>query len=136
MDSGQMRKFHGLVVPDDANLYLFCRLLGLGRNNPWEGPLANLLVITTYECVGGQKLTLNICNALLEDLLKGLGAFELLLDLGNDALSKLLLLTLLDLALVADPGVEDRLGLSSESSLLLELESLGLEPGGFLLQTM
>jgi hypothetical protein len=32
------------------------------------------------------KLTLNIGNALLKDLVEGLGVLELLLDLGNDAL--------------------------------------------------
>jgi hypothetical protein len=78
------------------------------------------------------KLTLNIGNALLKDLVEGLGVLKLLLDLGNDALGKLLLLALLDLALVADPGVKDGLGLSGESSLLLHLVSLGLELGGLL----
>lgn len=82
----------------------------------------------------GLGRTLNICHALGEDLLQHLGVLELLLDLGNDALRQLALLALLDLALVADPGVEDGLGLSSQSSLLLELVGLGLELGG-LLQT-
>lgn len=50
-----------------------------------------------------KALTLNVSNALLKDLVKGLGVLELLLDLGNDALGKLLLLADLDLALVADP---------------------------------
>jgi hypothetical protein len=81
--------------------------------------------------VGCQR-TLNISNTLLEDLLKNLGVLELLLDLGDDGLGKLLLLALLDLALVADPGVEDSLGLSSDGGLLLELESLGLELGSLL----
>ena len=76
--------------------------------------------------------TLNIGNALLEDLVEGLGVLELLLDLGNDALSELLLLALLDLALVADPGVKDGLGLGGEGSLLLGLVGLGLELGGLL----
>jgi len=43
-------------------------------------------------------------------------------------------LSLLNLALVSDPGVEDSLGLGGKGSLLLELESLGLELGGFLLK--
>lgn len=79
-----------------------------------------------------RALTLNISNALLEDLVEGLGVLELLLDLGNDALGELLLLALLDLALVADPGVKDGLGLSREGSLLLHLVGLGLELGGLL----
>jgi hypothetical protein len=33
-----------------------------------------------------QILTLNVSNALLQDLLKDLGILELFLDLGNDAL--------------------------------------------------
>lgn len=81
--------------------------------------------------VWGQR-TLNISNTLLEDLLENLGVLELLLDLGDDGFGKLLLLALLNLALVADPGVEDSLGLSGDGGLLLELESLGLEPGSLL----
>lgn len=77
-------------------------------------------------------LTLNISDALLEDLLENLGALKLLLDLGNDRLGKLALLALLDLALVANPGVEDLLGLGSEGGALLELVSLGLELSGLL----
>jgi len=77
---------------------------------------------------------LDVGNGLVEDLLEGLGVLKLLLDLGDDALSKLALLPRLDLALVADPGVEDGLGLVGEVDLLLELVSLGLELGGFLAQ--
>ena len=76
----------------------------------------------------GGKLTLNVGNALLEDLLEGLGVLELLLDLGDDGGGELLLLALLDLALVADPGVEDGLGLGGDGRLLLEVKGLGLEP--------
>ena len=47
--------------------------------------------------------TLNVSDALVKDLLEGLGVVELLLNLGDDGLGKLLLLPLLDLALVADP---------------------------------
>ena len=65
-------------------------------------------------------------------MLEGLGVVELLLNLGDDGLGKLLLLPLLDLALVADPRVEDRLGLGGDGSLLLKLKSLGLELGGLL----
>jgi hypothetical protein len=77
-------------------------------------------------------LTLNISNALLEDLLENLGVLELLLDLADDGLGKLTLLALLNLALVADPGVEDSLGLSSKGGALLELVGLSLELGGLL----
>lgn len=76
--------------------------------------------------------TLNISNALLENLLQNLGVLELLLDLANDGLRKLTLLALLNLALVADPGVEDGLGLSGKGSALLELVGLCLELGGLL----
>lgn len=54
------------------------------------------------------------------------------MDLGNNGLGKLLLLALLDLVLVTHPRLEDRLGLISEGSALLELVGLGLELGGFL----
>ncbi|KAF3391753.1 hypothetical protein F1880_007821 [Penicillium rolfsii] len=80
----------------------------------------------------GKRLTLNISNALLEDLLQNLGVLELLLDLADNSLGKLTLLALLDLALVADPGVEDGLGLSSKGGALLELVGLSLELGGLL----
>jgi hypothetical protein len=76
---------------------------------------------------------LNVGHALVENLLKSLGVLKLLLDLGDDGLGKLLLLPLLDLALVADPRVENGLGLVSDGGLLLELERLGLELGGLLL---
>lgn len=79
-----------------------------------------------------QKRTLDVSNALLQDLLESLGVLKLLLDLGDDGSSQLLLLALLDLAFVADPRVENGLGLSGEGSLLLELKSLGLKLGGFL----
>jgi hypothetical protein len=76
--------------------------------------------------------TLNVRNALVKDLLEGLGVLELLLNLGDDGLRKLLLLPLLNLALVADPRVEDGLGLGSDGGLLLKLESLCLELGSLL----
>mgnify|MGYP007098528139 CR=1 FL=1 len=76
--------------------------------------------------------TLNVSDALVKDLLEGLGVVELLLNLGDDGLGKLLLLPLLDLTLVADPRVEDGLGLGGDGGLLLELESLSLELGGLL----
>jgi hypothetical protein len=77
-------------------------------------------------------LTLNLGHALLEDLLQDLGVLQLLLHLGDDGLGKLLLLARLDLALVTDPRVEDSLGLSGQSGLLLELVSLRLELGSLL----
>lgn len=77
-------------------------------------------------------LTLNISNGLLKDLLEDLGVLELLGDLGDDALGELLLLALLDLALVADPGVEDGLGLGGDGGLLLLLVGLRLELGSLL----
>jgi hypothetical protein len=78
------------------------------------------------------KLTLNIRNTLLKDLIKRLRVLQLLLDLGNNALRKFLLLALLHLALVADPRVEYGLGLGGESGLLLSFVGLGLELGGLL----
>lgn len=78
------------------------------------------------------RLTLNISNRLVEDLLQHLWVLELLLDLGNNALGKLLLLALLDLSLVTHPRVENVLGLSGQGSALLELESLSLKLGSLL----
>jgi hypothetical protein len=68
----------------------------------------------------------------LENLLENLRVLELLLNLGDDALSQFLLLSLLDLSLVANPRVEDSLGLCGKSSSLFELKSLGLKLSGFL----
>lgn len=74
----------------------------------------------------------DVSDSLVEDLLEGLGVLELLVDLGDDGVGELLLLAGLDGTLVADPRVEDGLGLVGEVDLLLELVSLGLELGGFL----
>lgn len=82
--------------------------------------------------ISRRERTLNIRHALGEDLLQHLGVLQLLLHLGDDGVSQLLLLALLDLALVADPGVQDSLGLSGQGSLLLQLVGLGLKLGGFL----
>ena len=78
------------------------------------------------------KRTIDISDGLLKDLLEILWVLTLLLDLGNDACGKLLLLALLDLSLVTDPGVKDSLSLSGQSGALGELESLGLELCGLL----
>lgn len=75
---------------------------------------------------------LDVSNALVEDLLQDLGVLKLLLDLGDNGVGQLLLLADLDLALVADPGVKNRLGLVGEVGLLLHLVGLSLELGGFL----
>lgn len=102
--------------------------LGLGRHDACNS-------VSIYSSIYSRNLvarTLNIGNALLENLLQNLGVLELLLDLANDGLGKLTLLALLNLALVADPGVEDGLGFSSKSGALLELVGLSLELGGLL----
>lgn len=80
--------------------------------------------------------TLDVGHALLEDLLEDLGVLKLLLNLGNDGLGQLPLLSLLDLALVSDPRLKNGLGLGGESSLLLELKGLSLELGGFLFNSI
>lgn len=80
------------------------------------------------------KRTFDISHALRQDLLQDLGVLQLLLDLGNDGIGQLLLLALLDLTLVTNPRVQDGLGLGSQSGLLLQLVSFGLELRGFLQQ--
>jgi hypothetical protein len=92
----------------------------------------SLYFVSTLLMADTVERTLNIGDALVENLLECLGVLKLLLDLGNDGLGKLLLLPLLDLALVADPRVENNLGLVGDGGLLLELESLSLELGGLL----
>lgn len=102
--------------------------LGLGRHDACKS-VSTCLSICTRNPVAH---TLNISNALLEDLLENLGVLKLLLDLADDGLSKLTLLALLNLALVTDPGLEDGLGLSGKGGALLELVGLSLELGGLL----
>jgi len=68
--------------------------------------------------------------------LQKLGVFQLLADLGNNAISQLPLLSHLDLTLVSHPAVENVLGFGGESGLLLKFEGLGLEFGGFLCTEM
>lgn len=76
--------------------------------------------------------TLDIGDALVKNLLESPGILELLLDLGNDALGKLLLLPLLDLSLITHPRIQNGLGLVCDGGLLLQLVRLSLKLGGFL----
>lgn len=101
------------------------------KEKPWNPVIETLAACNYLLGLGGNDL-LNVSNTLLEDLLKDLGVLELLLNLGDNGLSKLLLLALLNLALVSDPGLKDGLGLSSQSSLLLKVESLRLKLGSLL----
>ena len=73
------------------------------------------------------KRTLDVSNALIKDLLEVPGVLKLLLNLGDDRFGKVTLLPLLDLALIANPRVEDCLGLGGNGRLLLELKCLGLK---------
>lgn len=75
---------------------------------------------------------LNIYNALRQNLLEDGRVLELLLDLVDQTLRKLLLLALLNLGLIADPGVKDGLDLVGELDALLELKGHGLEFSRFL----
>lgn len=103
---------------------------------PWRRlSLHTLLAFVVFHLPSIRRLTLDVSNALLQDLLENLGVLKLLLDLGNDGGSELLLLALLNLTLVTDPRVKDGLGLSGQGSLLLELVSLRLKLGGFLQYT-
>lgn len=78
------------------------------------------------------RLTLNVSDALLENLVKDLGVLQRLLNLGNNGVGELLLLFGLDLALVAYPRVENGLGLSRNGGLLLKFICLSLKLGGLL----
>jgi hypothetical protein len=81
---------------------------------------------------GRRVRTLDISHALVEDLLEDLGVFQVLLDLGDDGLGELALLSLLDALLVADPRVQYGLGFGGKGSLLLQLVCLSLESGSLL----
>jgi hypothetical protein len=120
-----------------AQVYVTLNGLGQYMLKMLMPPLAgsgqqSLYFVSTLLMADTVERTLNIGDALVENLLECLGVLKLLLDLGNDGLGKLLLLPLLDLALVADPRVENNLGLVGDGGLLLELESLSLELGGLL----
>lgn len=99
---------------------------------PWKRRCLRSAVSPRSRVDAGRTRTLHVGDALQQDLLQQLGALELLLHLGDDGRGQLPLLALLDLALVAHPRVQDGLGLGGEGRLLLDLEGLGLEPGGFL----
>ena len=73
------------------------------------------------------KLTLNIRNTLLENLLQGLWIFELLGDFRNDRICEFFLLPCFHLTFVAYPGVEDLLCLMNQRSFLFEFEGLCFE---------
>jgi len=73
-----------------------------------------------------QELTLNIRHALLQNLVQHLGVLQLLLHLGNDSLGELLLLALLDLTLVANPRIQNVLGLGGQRRALFQLIGLSL----------
>jgi hypothetical protein len=76
--------------------------------------------------------TLNVGNGLLQDLAQNPGVLQLLLDPGNQSIGQLLLLALLDLSLIPNPRVENRLGLMDELSALLQLVGFGLVLGSLL----
>src|ERR1700743_973116 len=71
-----------------------------------------------------KRITFDVLDALIQDLLEHLGVRQLLLDLCNDAVGQLLLLPLLDRLLVSDPRIEDCLSLAGNRRLLLQLKSL------------
>jgi hypothetical protein len=62
---------------------------------------------------------LDVGNALGQDLLQDLGVLELFGDLCDDAVGEFFLLSLLDLAFVADPRVKHSLRLGGQERLLL-----------------
>jgi hypothetical protein len=95
----------------------------------WETIPTHVSIITQVAHGG---LTLNIGDALVEDLLENLGVVQLLLNLGDDGVGELALLPLLHLALVPDPRIQNGLGLVGNGGLLLQLKRLSLELGGFL----
>ncbi len=76
--------------------------------------------------------TFYVGNALVQDLLQGLGILQLLHDLADDALGQLSLLTLLDLSLVPDPRVQDLFGFRDQGRFLFELEGFGFQLCRFL----
>ena len=75
------------------------------------------------------QLTLDICNALLKNLLQCLGVLQLLCNFSNDGISELFLLSLLHLALVSYPRIKHRLSFRSQRSLLFKLICLGFKLG-------
>jgi hypothetical protein len=77
-------------------------------------------------------LTLNIGNALLQDLLKDFGVLKFLLYLGDNAFRQFLLLTDLYLALISDPRIKNCLGFRGKSGGLLKLVCFGFKLGCFL----
>lgn len=80
------------------------------------------------------RLTLYILHTLIQNALQDFRVFQLLLDLTDDAVGQLPLLSGLNLPFIPHPGVENTLGLCSQSGLLLHLVCLSLESRGFLIR--
>lgn len=78
------------------------------------------------------RLTLYFGDSTGKDLLLSLGLSDVGKDLVNDGFSELCLLTLLELLLVTNPAVKDRLEFGGNSHLLLLDKGLRLELGCFL----
>lgn len=77
-------------------------------------------------------LTLNINDALVQDLLQIPGVLQFLVDLADDAIRELLLLPLLDLILVPYPALQNMFCFSHGIGLLLQLIRLGFQLRSFL----
>ena len=78
------------------------------------------------------ELTLNFSNSGEEDILLQLLVTELLLNGRENRLDEVLLFLLTNLSLVTNPGVEDRLDVGRDGSLLTMLEGLVFELSGLL----
>lgn len=78
------------------------------------------------------QLTFYLSNSAEQDFFLGLLILDASENLLNDVLGKVGLLALLDLLLISNPAVQDRLHLSSDGNFLLLDEGLGFEDGGFL----
>ena len=68
----------------------------------FDATISNLLFAAIHLTEQGH-LTLDIGNALIQDLLYHFRILKLLVDLPDDTLCQLLLLSLLDLTLISDP---------------------------------
>lgn len=119
--------------PDSRTAWLACPvLLNLAKRNLADSFVSTGICLLTWGLGGLGHQSFHVGHTLLKNLLQDLGVLELLGDLCDDGVGQFLLLALLDLTFVADPGVQDILSLGGQSGLLLEFKSLGLESGGFL----
>lgn len=113
-------------TPPTSNLHLaYCckSFINLDKHDRYE----MMTKLHQKDYLGLGEDGLSVGNSLRKNLLLELGVLKLLVDISNNRVGKSLLLSLSNLSLVSNPGVQNRLSLSSKVDLLLKYERLTLK---------